>query len=163
MEGTSSVGPARAAPPVSPQWPSTRPFPGTGGCGRARCARRRCPANRLRASVTSFQPQTSGRSSGEGCRCVSARRGKEDPGALVRSFAQDRRPGVGVLLTAADAFTNAIQPFVVADAVADCSAEEHSMALQWAAHSGMVCTTDRLLRDLLLNRQASDDVMASDG
>ncbi|MEV4950109.1 isochorismatase family protein [Streptomyces sp. NPDC053755] len=59
---------------------------------------------------------------------------------------------LGVLLTAADAFMNDIQPFVVADAVADLSPEEHAMALRWAARSGVVCTTESLMRDLLLNR-----------
>ncbi|WP_267241932.1 isochorismatase family protein [Streptomyces sp. PR69] len=63
---------------------------------------------------------------------------------------------LGVLLTAADAFMNDIQPFVVADAVADFSAEEHSMALRWAARSGVVCPTDVLLRDLLLRRAPRD-------
>ncbi|MGA5638856.1 isochorismatase family protein [Streptomyces cinereoruber] len=63
---------------------------------------------------------------------------------------------LGVLLTAADAFMNDIQPFVVADAVADYSAEEHEMALRWAARSGVVCTTDDLLRGLLLGRNRSD-------
>lgn len=57
---------------------------------------------------------------------------------------------LGVLLTAADAFMNDIQPFVVADAVADFSAEEHEMALRWAARSAVVCTTETLLRELLL-------------
>ncbi|MFF7177655.1 isochorismatase family protein [Streptomyces sp. NPDC008121] len=61
---------------------------------------------------------------------------------------------LGVLLTAADAFMNDIQPFVVADAVADFSPEEHAMALRWAARSGVVCTTESLLRDLLLNRRS---------
>lgn len=60
---------------------------------------------------------------------------------------------LGVLLTAADAFMNDIQPFVVADAVADLSAEEHALALRWAARTGMVCTTDGLLRGLLLHRE----------
>lgn len=59
---------------------------------------------------------------------------------------------LGVLLTAADAVMNDIQPFVVADAVADFSAEEHLMALRWSARSGVVCTTDGLLRELLLGR-----------
>ncbi|MGY3679209.1 isochorismatase family protein [Streptomyces sp. TE33382] len=60
---------------------------------------------------------------------------------------------LGVLLTAADAFMNDIQPFVVADAVADFSAEEHMLALRWAARSGVVCMTDGLLRGLLLHRE----------
>ena len=47
---------------------------------------------------------------------------------------------------------NDIQPFVVADAVADFSAEEHAMALRWASRSGVASTTDGLLRDLLIGR-----------
>ncbi|MCX4705322.1 isochorismatase family protein [Streptomyces sp. NBC_01373] len=79
-------------------------------------------------------------------------------GRLLRSEGRDQLIvcGVyahrGVLLTAADAFMNDIQPFIVADAVADLSAEEHSMALRWAARSGVVCSTAALLRDLLLHR-----------
>lgn len=40
---------------------------------------------------------------------------------------------VGVLLTACDAFAHDVQPFVVADAVADFTAEHHRMALEYAA------------------------------
>jgi len=40
---------------------------------------------------------------------------------------------VGVLATALDAFTNDIQPFVVADAVGDFSARQHELALQFMA------------------------------
>ncbi|MFF8778207.1 isochorismatase family protein [Streptomyces sp. NPDC015140] len=58
----------------------------------------------------------------------------------------------GVLLTATDAFMNDIQPFVVADAVADLSAEEHAMALRWAVRTGVVCTTETLVHDLSPNR-----------
>ncbi|MDT9687267.1 isochorismatase family protein [Streptomyces sp. P9(2023)] len=78
-------------------------------------------------------------------------------GRLLRSEGRDQLiicgvyAHLGVLLTAADAFMNDIQPFVVADAVADFSPEEHAMALRWAARSGVVCTTESLLRDLLLN------------
>ncbi|MFC8919110.1 isochorismatase family protein [Streptomyces sp. NPDC057116] len=81
-------------------------------------------------------------------------------GRLLRSQGRDQLivcgvyAHLGVLLTAADAFMNDIQPFVVADAVADFSAEEHSMALRWAARSGVVCTTDGLLRDLAAGRPA---------
>ncbi|MFD0052429.1 isochorismatase family protein [Streptomyces sp. NPDC127168] len=58
----------------------------------------------------------------------------------------------GVLLTATDAFMNDVQPFVVADAVADLSAEEHAMALRWAVRTGVVCTTEALVHDLSPNR-----------
>lgn len=80
-------------------------------------------------------------------------------GRLLRSQARDQLivcglyAHRGVLLTATDAFMNDIQPFVVADAVADFSAEQHAMALDRAADSGVVCTTDHLLRDLLPDRE----------
>jgi isochorismate hydrolase len=49
---------------------------------------------------------------------------------------------VGVLMTAVDAFSNDIQPFLVADAVADFSAEFHRLALTYAAQRcAMVVTT----------------------
>lgn len=40
---------------------------------------------------------------------------------------------VGILLTACDAFAHDIQPFVVADAVADFTPDFHRMALEYAA------------------------------
>ncbi|MEV4434096.1 isochorismatase family protein [Streptomyces sp. NPDC049585] len=56
---------------------------------------------------------------------------------------------VGVLMTAVEAFTNDIETFLVADAVADFSAEHHWMALQYAAQRcAVVCTTDTVLAGL---------------
>ncbi|MBV1941400.1 isochorismatase family protein [Streptomyces sp. BV286] len=81
-------------------------------------------------------------------------------GRLLRSEGRDQlilcgvRAHLGILLTAADAFMHDIQPFVVADAVADLSAEDHSMALRWIARTGVVCTTNELIRHLLHGRAA---------
>ncbi|MGI5340911.1 isochorismatase family protein [Streptomyces sp. CA-181903] len=53
---------------------------------------------------------------------------------------------IGVMMTACDAWMRDIRPFVVADAVADFSAEDHAMALRWAAAKcAVVTTTDRIL------------------
>ncbi|WAU83785.1 isochorismatase family protein [Streptomyces sp. Qhu-G9] len=81
-------------------------------------------------------------------------------GRLLRSEGRDQlilcgvRAHLGILLTAADAFMHDIQPFVVADAVADLSSEDHSMALRWIARTGVVCTTNELIRHLLHGRAA---------
>jgi isochorismate hydrolase len=54
---------------------------------------------------------------------------------------------VGVLMTAVEAFTNDIQSFLVADAVGDFSAEQHRMALDYAAgRCAMVTTTEEVFR-----------------
>ncbi|MFE3145535.1 isochorismatase family protein [Streptomyces sp. NPDC059218] len=50
---------------------------------------------------------------------------------------------IGVLMTACDAWMQDIQAFVVADAVADFSAEDHAMALRWAAGKCAVVTSTR--------------------
>jgi isochorismate hydrolase len=53
---------------------------------------------------------------------------------------------VGVLMSAVDAFTNDIRPFVVADAVADFSADYHRLALEYAAERcAMVVTAGEVL------------------
>jgi isochorismate hydrolase len=53
---------------------------------------------------------------------------------------------VGVLMSAVDAFTDDIQPFVVADAVADFSAEDHRFALEYAARN---CAVVAMAEDVL--------------
>lgn len=56
---------------------------------------------------------------------------------------------VGVLMTALDAFCMDIQPFLVADAVADFTPDEHRMTLGYAAgRCAVTLTTDRLVAAL---------------
>lgn len=56
---------------------------------------------------------------------------------------------IGVLMTACDAWMQDIRAFLVADAVADFSREDHDMALRWAAAKcAVVTTTDTLLKDI---------------
>ncbi|MGW3205209.1 isochorismatase family protein [Streptomyces sp. NPDC001135] len=50
---------------------------------------------------------------------------------------------IGVLATAVDAFTHDIQTFLVADAVADFSAQEHRLALGYAAGTCALVATTR--------------------
>lgn len=53
---------------------------------------------------------------------------------------------VGVLMSAVDAFTHDIQPFLVADAMADFTAAEHRLALDYAARRcGRVVTAEEVL------------------
>lgn len=56
---------------------------------------------------------------------------------------------IGVMTTCVDAFMRDIQPFLVADAVADFSREEHEMALRWVAgRCGVVTGTDALIQNI---------------
>ncbi|MFE2379392.1 isochorismatase family protein [Streptomyces sp. NPDC059398] len=56
---------------------------------------------------------------------------------------------IGVLMSAADAWMQDIKAFVVADAVADFSRQDHEMALRWAAgRCAVVTSTEALLKEL---------------
>jgi bifunctional isochorismate lyase/aryl carrier protein len=56
---------------------------------------------------------------------------------------------IGCLLTASDAFMRDIEPFFVADAMADFSRERHDAAVLYVAERcGVVTATSRLLSDL---------------
>ncbi|MET9397435.1 isochorismatase family protein [Kitasatospora sp. NPDC002965] len=65
---------------------------------------------------------------------------------------------VGVLMTAVEAFTNDIQTFLVADAVADFTAEDHRMALEYAARRcAVVLTADAVTGDAVTGGPSSAD------
>ena len=63
---------------------------------------------------------------------------------------------VGVLMTACDAFTLDVQPFVVGDAVADFTEADHRMALDYAARRcAAVTSTTQVVAELTGARAAS--------
>lgn len=65
---------------------------------------------------------------------------------------------IGCLMTAAEAFMYDIQPFLVADAVADFSYDEHKMALDYAAkRCGVTTSTDELIKVLSKGTENSEN------
>lgn len=74
---------------------------------------------------------------------------------LMRSWGRDQLivcgvyAHIGCLMTAMDAFTHDIEPFLVADAVADFRPEDHAAALSYAARScARVVETEDILRQI---------------
>ena len=68
---------------------------------------------------------------------------------------------VGVLMTACDAFSSDIQPFLVADAIADFTLDHHQLALAYAAQRcAVVATTDALLEQLGERNGRQTDLLA---
>ncbi|MGY1433894.1 isochorismatase family protein [Streptomyces reniochalinae] len=64
---------------------------------------------------------------------------------------------IGVQVTACDAWMRDVQAFVVADAVADFSADDHAAALRWVAgRCGFVTTTDALVDGLSATSRPAD-------
>lgn len=69
---------------------------------------------------------------------------------------------IGCLLTASEAFMQDIQSFLVADAVADFSLEEHKMALKYAAERCAFTTSTLQLLDQLQVSEDSSPVATQD-
>jgi len=64
---------------------------------------------------------------------------------------------IGVLMTTCDAFMQDIEPFFVADAVADFTIEDHTMAIKYAAQRCAVATTTAAVLEALGEAQVRPD------
>jgi len=68
---------------------------------------------------------------------------------------------IGCLMTACHAFMQEVQPFLVADAIADFSEADHRMALEWGAQRCAVVTTSaKVLEELGVASAASPRAVA---
>ena len=71
---------------------------------------------------------------------------------------------IGCMVTAVDAFMRDVQPFLVADAVADFSRARHDQAVEWtAARCGVVTTTEVVLGALGATDPARPEVAEAAG
>lgn len=80
---------------------------------------------------------------------------RTDLAAILREWDRDQLLVTGVyahlgcLLTACEAFMRDVRPFFVADAMADFSADQHRMALTYAAgRCAVVASTDQIVEEL---------------
>ncbi|BCE01314.1 isochorismatase family protein [Marinicellulosiphila megalodicopiae] len=70
---------------------------------------------------------------------------------------------IGVLSTALDAFMYDIKPFVIADAVADFTQEEHTMAMQYISkRCGNVYTLEQLKKQIPSKNKVSLEAICND-
>ncbi|OAB38405.1 isochorismatase [Paenibacillus glacialis] len=69
---------------------------------------------------------------------------------------------IGCLLTSCEAFMQDIQPFFIADAVADFSLEKHSMAMTYASERCAVTITTQQLIEGLNRKQLTGDLSSAD-